>query len=486
MNKIFCIAGLTVVLVMMAVEGKAIADAANPKTSNQKFSERKMWIDVRDFAPADAKTDGKFDWNSKENPYIQNAIDSITKWEYHGPNWGFGFGTVFFPAGTFKTSQQIRLPGGIRVVGSGKKATIILGEHSGVAVINMRGASECSLENLQIKAKGTKTGLLLGRSFVPNINVAKGIPNPGGKNYFVNVVVTGTPTIASVYSIASEENLWERCTFRVDPEAKARHAFYTSRRDDLKVDDKLAECVNTVHTFISCTFNNARGPVGDDHEKNDALYINASGIQYALFVNCYFVTGSGCWIRIKVEDTYRGPIHFIGCGNEKYGAAPKHGLVKAGIIIEAPGKNNPTYDGLVFDNSSFSFQANPAVLVTDPMTLKNFRYNHISSNAGNCNLKLSSLINSEIKINNGKVIISGNARNNLLTGPVGSFDIKGTDIGNIFRDTSSKGLHGSRSSILACTKNYAIKPFLSGAVLTNRGAKTPVTFKLPPASPGLH
>ena len=448
------------------------------------------WVNVADFAPPEAKADGEFDWNSAEHPYIQDAIDSITHWQEYGPDWHFAHGTVVFGAGTYKTSKQIRLPGGIRLVGAGKRSTIILGQHKDAAVINMKGASRCTLENLQIKADGPKTALLLGRTLVPNIGVPSGkAPNPGGEHRFTDLLVTGKATEALVYSIASEVNLWEQCNFRLDEKATAKHVFYTSRRDDLGIDD-LPDCVNTVHTFVSCSFINARGPVGDDHEQIDALYINTAGIQYALFLNCYFVTGAGCYVRISVEthepDTsYRGPIRFIGCGNELYGSAPGGGKVKAGIILLAPKENNPTYVGLTFEDSSFSFQTRTAMLVTDPMTLKDFRYNHRSSSGGNGDLQLQSLVNSEIKLTNAKAVIAGDARNNLLIGPTGSFQIEGVDLGNVYRDTSDRALHGRRRSVVRQTQDYRVEPHLSGAVVTNRGAEGPLTFTLPSASPGL-
>ena len=107
------------------------------------------WVDVRDFAPPQAKANGQFDWNSSDHPYIQNAIDSITHFQEYGPNWHFAHGTVVFPAGTFKTSKQIRLPGGICLLGAGDRSTIILGKHADAAVVNMKGASKCVLENIQ-------------------------------------------------------------------------------------------------------------------------------------------------------------------------------------------------------------------------------------------------------------------------------------------------------------------------------------------------
>jgi hypothetical protein len=471
-------------LVAAWLVGAGPADAAGDDASLP-------WVDVRDFAPPEAKADGGFDWNSKEHPYLQDAIDSITHFEEYGPDWHFAHGTVIFPAGTFKTTTPVRLPGGIRLVGAGARSTILLGQHRGVAVVTMKGASKCSLENLQIQADGPQTGLLLARVLVPNNSVPSGkAPNPGGHHRFFNVDVTGVATKALVYSIASEVNLWDQCAFRLDETAPALHVFYTSRRDDLEIDN-LPDCVNTVHTFVSCTFVNARGPVGDDHEQVDSLYINTAGIQYALFLNCYFVTGAGCWVRIGVEthegeDASRGPIHFIGCGNELYGSAPGGGKVQAGVILSAPRKNNPTYSGLTFENSSFSFQAQPAVRVADPMTLDNFRYNHMSSSGGNGGLQLSSLVNSEIRLVNGKAVIAGDARNNVFAGPAGSFRIEGDDRGNVFRDTGNDSMHGSRRTVLTCTEDTLIEPHLSGAMVSNRGATGPVTFTLPAASPGLH
>ena len=308
---------------------------------------------------------------------------------------------------------------------------------------------------------------------------------------FLNVQVEGVVTQALVYAVASEENLWDHCVFRLASSAPAKHVFYTGRRDDLKIDD-LPDCVNTVHTFLSCAFTNLRARNGVDDDEVDALCINTAGIQYALFLNCYFVTRAGCWVRILVEDTYRGPIQFIGCGNEIYSQGPKPS-VRAGVIISAPKKNNPTYGGLAFDNSSFSFQAHTAVLVTDPMMLEDFRYNHASSSGHDGNLKLQSVGNSQIRLSSRSnmgfphpiATIAGDAHGNLFTGPAGSFRVTGADVGNIYRDTSTAALNGRRDSVLTKTDDYRLPRYLSGLVLCNTGAKKPVVFSLPPAEPGL-
>ena len=450
------------------------------------------YVDVRDFAPPEAKADGEFDWNSAEHPYIQDAIDSITHWQEHGPDWHFAHGTVLFPPGTFLVTKEIRLPGAARLVGAGRRATIILGKHDGDAVINMKGASLGSLEHLKIQAEGTKTALILGRSLIPNnVHPSGFIPNPGGWHKFSNVTFDGVVTKALIYSIASEETLWDHCKFGLAPSAPAKHVFYTSRRDDLGVGNP-AECVNTVQTFIGCSFVNRRERNGKDDDEVDALCINTAGNQYALFLNCYFVTRAGCWVRILVEGDYRGPIRFIGCGNEIYSQGPKPS-VKAGIIISPVKGNNPTYGGLTFEDSSFSFQAHTALLVTGPMTLENFRYNHASSSGHDGNLSLYSVRNSEIRLSNRsnmgfphpRAVIAGNATGNIFTGPAGSFQVAGADVGNVYRDTTKAALHGRRDSVLIRTEDYTPPRYLSGLVLSNIGAEKPVVYRLPPAEPGL-
>jgi hypothetical protein len=304
-------------------------------------------------------------------------------------------------------------------------------------------------------------------------------------------MVDGLVTEALVYSIASEGNYWDHCHFQLAEQAPARHLLYLSRHDDLDV-DHCADQVNTVHTFVACTFNNLRARNGVDDDEVDAVYINTAGCQYALFVNCYLVTDAGCFVRLSVPDSGFGPIHFLGCGNELFRAGP----VKAGLIIETPNHNQPTLDGLWFDNSAFAFQAQPAVLVTEPMTLENFRYNFMSSNGAGGALRLQSLANSEIRIRDnayydgaehGRIVeIAGDARNNTFYGPLHQFVVRGVDVGNVYRDTTTAGLSGQRRPVLAQVQDYTLPRNLAGLVLSNSGATQPVVFRLPPAEPGLH
>jgi len=455
------------------------------------------WVNVTDFAPPGAKTDGTFDWNSEKNPIIQKAINSITNWEAHGPNWAFASGTLVFPAGKFLTSKEIRVPGGIRIVGAGNWGTVIYGKHNGAAVINMKGASRSSLENLQIRAEGTKTALLLSRLYVPNKSHPDGrIPNPGGAHHFLNIRVQGKVTEALVYSIASECSLWTTCAFNLSKDSPGKHVFYTSRRDDLKVDPDIAECVNTVHTFVACNFTNHRKMVrGEADSGADCVYIGSPGTQYLLFLNCYFVAASGAYVRIIVpEGDMFANCRFIECGNE---ASPYKlsGQFVTGIIIEAPNNNNPTLKDLSLDHAGFAFAARPAVWVKGPMTLVNFKYD-MDANSNRGGLRLHSLVNSDINIsessyyasgNYGRVVeIAGDAIGNRFIGPNHQFRIAGKDISNVYIDNTTAGLSGRRRSVLAKTTDYTIPRSLAGLVLSNDGATKPVTFRLPPAEPGLH
>ena len=442
---------------------------------------KELFVNVFDFAPPEAKADGKFDWNSDEGPYLQNALDAAYKTRH----------VVKLPPGRYRTTRMLQYPHILRMVGAGIRTSVIIGDHDGPAVLSMKGSAYSVLEHLGIEPRGTETGLLLGRR--------PGPPSNAGCNNFRHIEVRGRATKATVYSIASEVNVWDHCFFQQDPGGAGKHVFYLSRRNDLDV-VPLLDQVNTVHTFISCSFiNNTLRTGTEQDEGHDCVFINTTGCQHALFLNCYFVAANGCYVRISVPDSYFGPIHFIGCGNERAGAAytvePRPPI--AGIIIESPKHDAQTFEGLWFDNSSFSFAGQPSVWVKDPITLVNFRYNFMSSNGYGGALRLYSVRNSRIKVRDneyyngaagrGRIVeIAGDATGNTFIGPIHQFQIAGKDVGNTYRDTTGAGLTGQRQSVMAQTENFAIPRNLSGLVLTNTGATEPVRVTLPKAERGLH
>lgn len=174
-------------------------------------------------------------WHFGAVPYL--TVDSTAA--IKGAIAVVGWGAIDVPVGNHKTTETIYLPPGAILIGRGVQHTpdmsspqlsgsVIFGSHSGPAIISMKGAYNCSLQNICLwgdQANPPKTGLCLGRSGTGS----------AGRHFFSNINVVGYFTKAAIYSIASEENEW------IIPRANvlgggAQWTFFTSEADELAVD----------------------------------------------------------------------------------------------------------------------------------------------------------------------------------------------------------------------------------------------------------
>lgn len=166
-------------------------------------------------------------------PAIQCAIDVI------------GWGKLEVPVGNFKSCQTLYTPPGFTMVGHGVQHTpniawgemrgsVLIGSHTGPAVLSMKGAYNSSLQDICLFADEVarpKTVLALGRG--PGGGTA-------GRHHIQNVNLLGYPEKAVVYSIASEENNFVSLRANVLPGAAAKHTVFTSEHDELAVDSMVS------------------------------------------------------------------------------------------------------------------------------------------------------------------------------------------------------------------------------------------------------
>jgi hypothetical protein len=252
---------------------------------------------------------------------IQNAINSL----------GTAGGVVKMPAGQYKTTDIINLKSGVTLSGEGNYgstpvspstirygATSILGAHTKSTVLSLQGAIGCTVENLSIDTNTgvyPKTGLVLGRSTTAS----------SGFHNIRKVTVIGTYSVAAVYSIASEVNLWEDLTIWIFG-GGAKYCFYTSERDDLNVGPSLIQSTNLDNVFILPCFINAA------NDANAACIKINCGVYTGswTFLGAYLTAYSGSYVEIAngYIDTYSslGPISFISCSGERLaGGDPIYG-----------------------------------------------------------------------------------------------------------------------------------------------------------------
>jgi hypothetical protein len=231
---------------------------------------------------------------------------------------GVAGGTVLFPAGVYKATSPIVVPRWVRLVGVNATGiaggttydgiSVILGAHTGVAILDFRGTQAAGVEDLKVYGDSRttpKTGILLGRNSTAS----------AGFHLFVNVSVEGYFSKAAVYSIASEENVWIRPHISLLG-GGAKYCFYTSQGDDLGVGGLTgsSNIQGTLHApWIRSDVNDATSAL---------IYINAGGSTFAwTFSGGYLLPKSGAYVAIMTgqvdgADT-PGQFVFIGVNGEK-------------------------------------------------------------------------------------------------------------------------------------------------------------------------
>jgi hypothetical protein len=136
-------------------------------------------------------------------PNLQAAVDAL-------PNKR---GEIYLPPGTYSLGKTLDLTqkpnggGGTVLTGAGP-ATIITGATKGQPLLDLTGASSCTLQSLQITSTMTPTD-------APNVGVllARNGAGSAQENRFLNVHFHGYCTVANVYNLSSELDRFSNCTF---------------------------------------------------------------------------------------------------------------------------------------------------------------------------------------------------------------------------------------------------------------------------------
>ena len=248
---------------------------------------------------------------------IQAAIDSL----------GTTGGVVRLPKGKYLTNAQISLKQGVSLIGDGQIGgpsatdegiTTIYAAHTGAAALSLKGVFGCRVSDLCLQGDQTtqpKVGLLLGRSSAASC----------GYHKILRVSVYGYFSVASVYSIASEDNLWEDLNIWMYAGA-GKYCFYTSTKDVLGV-DSLTESSNLDNTVIRPFFVNS----STDATSACIYYELAQAMGSWTFMGGYLTPYAGSYVQMNsgVVDSLAalGPFLFVGVSGEILsGGDPTYGF----------------------------------------------------------------------------------------------------------------------------------------------------------------
>lgn len=272
-----------------------------------------------------------------------------------------GGGTIRVPFGRYKTTSTIYLTSGVNLVGEGYQrptgtptwqgTSSIWGVHTGAAVLSLKGANGCIVENLSLEGDWTtqpKTGLCLGRA-------AGGASS--GYHHISKVGVFGDFTVAGIYSIASEENFWSDLYVWILG-GPAKYAFYTATADRLSV-DSMPTSSNVSNTFIRCSFLH-----GANYNVDAAcVYLGVGqGMGSWNFFGCYMNALVGSYIEMHLgydgTATPIGPFTFVGTSGERItDGDPKYGVRLSSLFS---GSENVNVPGLTIIASRFDLKAEGA------------------------------------------------------------------------------------------------------------------------------
>ena len=282
----------------------ATGTGAVTRTTASKLADT---VSVKDFgAVGDGTTD--------DTAAIQAAINSL-------PSRG---GIVTFPAGKFRTTAKITVKSYVTLQGAGKfggtdtydqGSTTIYGNHSGTAILSLVGSVSCTISDLDLQSVSggpyPQSGLLLGRSTSAS----------AGYHSIKRISVYGSYQVANVYSIASEDNIWEDINLWNYGQSTGKHCFYTSiGNSNTTMTEPLVTSSNLDNVFVRFWFANA-------HTDANAACIyldNAQGMGSWSFLGGYLTAAAGSYVTIAngyVDGlSALGPFTFVGVSGERLAA----------------------------------------------------------------------------------------------------------------------------------------------------------------------
>lgn len=266
--------------------------------------------------------------------------------------------SVFVPVGTYKTTSTIYLKGVGGFYGeSNQRPTVskydiggssIYAVHSGAGVLSLKGAGFVSLNNLTIEAAegfSPKAGLILGRDTAAS----------AGNHRIEKIVIRGNYSVSCIYSIASEEVVYENVYAWLYDGSTGFAVYYNAEQDTFSVDG-LVTSTNVTAYFFGCAFINGTFDDGGPSRTPSVVYLdfgeNTGGTQFS---SCYLIANEGAYITLNnynnTSETI-GPFVFNGVSGERLGADgdPSHGLK---ITSSVP----VSLRGLTWVGSRFNFIA---------------------------------------------------------------------------------------------------------------------------------
>jgi hypothetical protein len=231
-------------------------------------------------------------------------------------------GTVIWPAGQYLTSAPILAENltGLTIQcasGAGTTGTIILGTHTGKAILSLVGSNLCTVGPLVLSGSAVttpKTGLLLGRSSGAS----------AGSHNFYGLGIAGTFQLTGLYNVASESN----CFFGINVQVTAAtySAVYLSGADGLAVGGLTGSSMedNKFYGGTIAHYGTAGGTC--------ALYLVGSvAFGHMHFYSTFFVKAGGDSFILFTLGSVDGlgtqfPVGFHNCFGEQGSSAPSYGL----------------------------------------------------------------------------------------------------------------------------------------------------------------
>jgi hypothetical protein len=223
--------------------------------------------------------------------------------------------------GSYRTTAPLTIPQntspgnayGITIEGDGSSwnaVSEIYAEHTGAAILNLKGANGCSISGVKLSSAPTtypKCALVAGR----DVNV-----DSCGWHNIRRVWIDGKFSVSPIYSIASEENIWSDIFIQITG-GGAKYGFYSCTSDALAVNSlpassNIANSINRMHIWNHQAISDSA-----------CVYLECGEAMGSwTFTDCYCIPKSGSYYQINMGAVSAtaplGGFSFINCGGEIY------------------------------------------------------------------------------------------------------------------------------------------------------------------------
>jgi hypothetical protein len=222
---------------------------------------------------------------------------------------------VVFPAGKYLCLSQLNGGGGMIMKGAGPwdgspasatTGSVIIGKHTGNAVLSLVACNYVKLQDLQLYGSETippRSVLLLGRSSAAS----------AGNHIFDGIHIVGYSTFATVLSVASESNSYREC-YIYNYGGGAKYTYWTGQGDPGGFG--LTGSSNIDHRIYGCTIGS-----NQTDATGSVIYFtggNSSGLFY--LQNSFLVGSAGHYVTLETGGTdggdTPGPIVLENVGGE--------------------------------------------------------------------------------------------------------------------------------------------------------------------------